>query len=142
MTVRFETNIHIDAPPARVWEVMSDVARWTEWAPAVKGAERHDSGPLKLGSSATMDIKGAPKAKWTVTDLEEGAAFTWESDARIKARGYHVVDPDGEGSRVTLGIVAPGLLATILWPLIMPVFRRNVRAEAEGLKKRCESPPT
>jgi carbon monoxide dehydrogenase subunit G len=140
MSVRFEHSVHVDAAPAKVWDVLSDIERWGEWAPAVKSVERHDSGPLKVGSSATLDLKGAPKAKWTVTELTDGRSFTWVSDARVSASGWHVAEPDGEGTRLTLGIEAPGLLATLFWPMIMPVFRRNVRAEAEGLKKRCEAP--
>ena len=34
MAVRYETHIHIDASTAKVWEVLSDIARWPEWAPA------------------------------------------------------------------------------------------------------------
>lgn len=140
MSIRYETSVHIDATPARVWEVMSDIERWHEWAPAVRSIRRHDSGPLVVGSAATLHLQRAPTARWTVIELEDGRSFTWESDARVKAVAWHRVEPDGDGARATLGIEAPGVVATLLWPFIMPVFRGNVKAEAAGLKRKCETP--
>ena len=38
----FSTTIDIDAPPARVWQVMSDVERWHEWTPSITSIQRLD----------------------------------------------------------------------------------------------------
>jgi len=75
-----------------------------------------------------------------VTGYTEDHSFTWE--ARIPgavAVAGHVVEPDDEGSKVTLtASVTGGLLATLLSPLIGMISRRNVRLEVEGLRRHCE----
>jgi hypothetical protein len=75
-----------------------------------------------------------------VTQLEAGRAFTWETTMMPGARASasHVIDPDGDGSRVTLTVCTKGPLAPLLSPIMGPLSRRNVRREIEGLKRRCE----
>jgi uncharacterized protein YndB with AHSA1/START domain len=136
--VKLERTVHIAAPPERVWRVMSEVERWHEWTPSVIAVKRNDSGPLRVGSSAHMDLRGAPKATWTVTQLDEGRAFWWESDATPRVAGGHVIEPDGDGANVTLTIEPRGVVGALFSPLIVRMSRANVEAEAAGLKRRCE----
>lgn len=95
---------------------------------------------MGLGARYLMEIDGAPTAEWEVTEFNDGKSFTWVSQARgVNSAAHHIVEPAGAGSRVTLGTKSTGLMATLLGPLINRVARRNVIAEAEGLKRRCEN---
>jgi hypothetical protein len=99
--MKLTRTVHIDAPPARVWEVMRDVERWPEWTPSAINVERHDDGELRVGSAATLELRGAsPTARWVVTQLEEGRGFWWVSSPRFRpsVAGGHEVAPDGAGS--------------------------------------------
>jgi carbon monoxide dehydrogenase subunit G len=136
--MKLERRIHIDAPPARVWQVMADVERWPEWTPSVIAVRRNDDGPLRIGSSAEVDLRGTPKATWTVTQLDEGRSFWWESDATPSVAGGHIIEPDGDGANVTLAIHPRGIIGALLSPLIVRMSRANVETEAAGLKRRCE----
>ena len=64
------------------------------------------------GATATIAQPRLPKATWTVTEIEPGHHFTWESSAPgMRFTGHHVVEPDGAGgSRVNLGIDQQGPL--------------------------------
>jgi uncharacterized membrane protein len=138
--VRVEETITIDAPPPAVWAVMADVERWPEWAPHVRSVAPESGDAFGPGSRWRLDMDGGPAAVWTVTNYEEGQAFTWESASPgVKTRAYHVIDPQDGGSRVTLGIVATGIGATLFGFYIARISRRNVRSEADGLKRRCEA---
>jgi len=140
MTVEHEESIRIAAPPAKVWAVYSDVERWPEWTPVMRKIERLENGPLALGSTARIEAKGGPPSVWTVTEFTDGRSFTWESSARgVKLVAWHLIEADDGGSKVTLGARMTGLMATLLGPFLRSLAKRNVKTEAEGLKRRCEA---
>jgi carbon monoxide dehydrogenase subunit G len=137
--VKLVRSIHIEAPPERVWAVISDVERWTEWTPSVLSIKRLDSGPFRVGSEADIELRLSPRAVWTVTKLDEGRMFIWEAQTGgVVVSAAHIVEPDGGGTKATLTIEPRGVLGTILSPLIVWRSRKNVEAEAAGLKRRSE----
>jgi uncharacterized protein YndB with AHSA1/START domain len=136
-----EVTIDIDAPPDRVWAVIADVERWPGWTESVHDLSLTSEGELAIGATARIDLAGATPSTWTVTELEPGRMFTWESKASgVLSVASHVLEPRDGGSRVTLWVKNSGWLATILTPYLAYVGRRNLKWESEGLKRRCESP--
>lgn len=137
----WQTSVVIDAPPARVWAVMTDIERWPEWTASVTKVERFDALPLAVGSRAKLKQPRFPAMEWRVTALEDGKSFEWEARTPgSHSVASHVVVDDGDGrSRVTLGVRQTGALATLLRPIFSPMTERYLRMEAEGLKARSES---
>lgn len=139
MAVEHEEIVRIKAPPDRVWAVYTDVERWPEWTPVMQKIERLEDGPLALGSTARIEAQGGPPSVWTVTEFTVGRSFTWEAAARgVTLVAHHVIEADGDASSVRLGVRMSGLMATLLSPFLRSVAKRNVKTEAEGLKRRCE----
>jgi uncharacterized protein YndB with AHSA1/START domain len=136
----FETSIEIAAPPARVWEIISDVERWHEWTASITAIERLDSGPLRMGSRALVRQPKLPRNRFEVTALEAGRGFSWMSTSPgLRGVGHHWLEATDRGCRVTLGVDFHGLLA---WPIALlygSLTRRYIEMEAEGLKRRSEA---
>ncbi len=133
--------VHINAPPERVWRVMADVERWPEFAPQFKTIKWKDQGPLTLGKTATVTPKGFFGAPWTVVEYTEGRSFTWDANMLpgVHLSGGHVVEAEGDGTRVTLSLKASGPMWMLLAPALARIFRRNVQQEGEGMKAFIET---
>ena len=74
---RLVVPIDIDAPPERVWSIMSDVQRWPEWTPTVNHVERIDGGKLAVGKRAKIFQPKLRPAIWRVTELREEHGSIW-----------------------------------------------------------------
>ncbi len=140
MTV-VQRSIDIDAPAARVWAVLSDVERWPEWNAAMSSVRRSRTGRLTVGEQVVVRQPRLPTSTYTVTGLDEGRSFTWETgNAVVRGVGEHVLAPRvGGGCTATLRLTQRGPGAWLVGTLLGGLVRRYVRAEAEGLKARCES---
>lgn len=132
--------VTVAAPPERVWEVLTEVERWPERIPTVDSAERLDDGPLRVGSRTRLQQPRLPEAVWTVTDVDEGRSFTWESRSRgVAISADHVVEPHGTTTRLTLSVSLSGPLAPIGWLMTRGLTRRYVETEAASIKRVAEA---
>jgi hypothetical protein len=137
----FSITTDIDAPTARVWEVMSDVVRWHEWTPSITSIKRMDNGPFVVGSRAIVRQPKFPPALWKVMAIEPGRSFTWANTAPgIRVVGIHSVEPHGAGTRATLALEFHGVLGGLLARLTKGITERYIAMEARGLKARSENP--
>jgi uncharacterized membrane protein len=140
--MNIERTIEISAPPERIWTIMSDVARWPEWTPSVTSVEVLDDGPFRVSMRARVKQPRFPAAVWTVTVIDPGRRFTWESvvpgltsigDHRIEVRGTSSV------TRVTLTLTWRGWMTPLIRLVFGRLSRRYVQMEAESLKRRSEA---
>lgn len=141
--MHYETTVEIQAPMELVWAVTTDVEGWPAWTASVRSAELLDGGPFALGSRAALHQPRSPRAVWTVTALEAGRAFTWESRGPgVRTTATHELSAlSGGGSSMRLTVDVSGPVAFCLWPLLRGTVRRFVEMEAEGLRRRCEGHP-
>jgi uncharacterized membrane protein len=132
-------TVDIDAPPARVWEVVADVERWPEWTPSFTTLHLLDP-PLRVGSRAVAEQPRLPRTTWTVTELGEGAGFTWEARSPgLRTVGEHRVELLDDGrTRATLTITQQGWLGALMGLVYRGLTERYLALEAEGLKARAE----
>ncbi|MDT0381559.1 SRPBCC family protein [Streptomyces sp. DSM 42041] len=141
--VRVTTQVGIDAPPERVWEVLTAVGDWPDFVPTVDRLTVETPGPLGHGSRARIKQPGMPALRWRVTAFEAGASFAWTArGGGVTTTGGHRVAPrPGGGSLLELSIDQRGPLA----PLVRAVFgartRRYVETEARSVKARAEATP-
>jgi hypothetical protein len=137
----FSITTDIDAPAARVWQVMSDTDRWHEWTPSVTSIRRLGEGPFAVGSRVVIRQPKFPPALWRLTAIEPDRSFTWVSVAPgLRVIGHHSVEPRGGGSRPTLSLTLHGIFGGVFGRLTENVTERYLGYEASGLKARSEDP--
>ena len=134
------TTVDIAAPPERVWEVLADVERWSEWSETVIWVRRLDEGPLRSGSRARINQPKIPETEYVVTELEPGQSFTWVATGPgVTTTARHTVEAlPGGGSRVRLAVEQGGLVGSVMGRFYRGLTDRYLATEAVGLKARCE----
>lgn len=93
-----EHSIHIDAPPARVWELVSDPTRMPEWSPQVTSTRLREGHELGPGAEFTNRNRHG-ELEWTTHgriqrfEPERELAFRIEENWAVWS--YHLEPEDG-----------------------------------------------
>jgi len=135
------SEIEIQAPPERVWQILTDFDKWSEWNPSLYRA----SGTAALGEQVTITFKG-PGSKetnlcCTIQTLEKGRKWMWNfhAIAPFLFRGEHsfaIESSDGNRVRFEQREVFKGLLVTFL--VNEAETLRGYKAMDSALKARAE----
>ncbi len=138
----FEVVIDITAPEERVWAALTDIEHWPEWTTSMTSVTRIDDGAFGVGSQARITQPRMGTMTWTVTELTPGHSFVWEAKRPgLAIVANHSLSSDGGGTvRLALTIEQKGLVGRLLGPLTEKMAKRYVELEAEGHKRRAETP--
>ena len=153
MPEAIEESIHIDAPPERLDDMVSDLSRMGEWSPENQGGKwvGGATGPAPGATFKGRNRNGLRRwsTKARIVTAEPGREVAWESKAMgMKvARWRYRFEPDGNGgTRVTESTEdIRGGIMNVVGPLAIGVRdradanRRNMRETLEQLKKAAES---
>ena len=100
-------TIHIDAPPEKVYALVSDITRMGEWSPETVKGEWLDGA---TGPAVGARFKGSNKNgifRWStkprVLAADDGREFAFVTDLRGNdlTKWSYRFDPDGSGTKVT-----------------------------------------
>jgi hypothetical protein len=121
--VKVDTEILVDAPAERVWEVLSDLGSYSDWNPMIRLA----SGELQTGSRIALHF--APEGQKAhdynpkLMVVEPGRELRWLGNPRvpgfIDSQHYFILSPRGENSTHVLH-------GTVFYGLAVPFFRSRV----------------
>ena len=139
-------SLHIDAPPQRIWRLVSDVTRMGEWSPVCYRCEWVDgsSGP-EVGAKFKGYNRQGPLKWWTtceITESEPGRVFEFRTIDGLFSVGHrnkemtrwrYEFTPDGIGTTVVESNKIVSLPPLIR--LIAPVIRRQDTQRADGMRE-------
>lgn len=138
----FDISVDIDAPPQRVWHIMTAIESWSEWTASITSVERLDPGVLRPGMRARIVQPKFPPAIWKVTEVVDGESFAWVSQGPgIEVIARHLVTPRSNGSTATLTLHFNGPLGGVFGRITANINNRYLALEAAGLKRRSETGP-
>jgi uncharacterized protein YndB with AHSA1/START domain len=147
-----EVSLHVDAPPEKVWALVSDVTRIGEFSPETFEARwtRGSTGP-EVGASFKGHVKrnGVGPTYWSpcqVTQCVPSEVFEFAvgtDDLTFTHWGYRL-EPDGEGTKVTEYFrLEPTLVMRIYWTALGRLRgrtnERGMRRTLTRMKKVLES---
>lgn len=142
--MRITDTREIDAPSDVVWQLTTDVERWPTLFPTVQHVQRLDDGPLRIGSTARIRQPGQPPATWTVTVLEPGSRFVWQTrrPGLLMVATHEIVDetsPDGDAlCRNTLTLDLTGAVGGLVGRLLRKRLAAVLGTENQGFRRAAE----
>jgi uncharacterized membrane protein len=136
--MRWEDTLEIEAPADVVWDLTIDVAAWPRITPTVTRLERLDDGPMHVGSQARIKQPGQPESVWTVTRLEEGREFVWQTKRMgLTMIGTHRLEPVGDHTRNILSIDVEGRGSVLFGRLFGRAVRSAIHTENASFRARA-----
>jgi uncharacterized membrane protein len=131
----FDGSVEIEAPARIVWDVFSDVERWSEWTASIQRIVVLDGRELAVGRRFAIKQPWMPELVWEVTALQPGASWTWvQRSPGAATSALHEVEPRGERrTLVRQRLEQSGALGVVVAFLMSPLTRRYLELEAQGL---------
>jgi uncharacterized membrane protein len=141
-SMRYETNMRVEAPAGTVWAVLADIGSWPSWTPTVTAVavDAAEGADLAEGQRATLSQPGRRPTSYTVQKVEAGRRFQWGSaGGGVRQWADHVVEPDGaDRCSVTLTFAMEGPVGRLIGRLGAGTIRRMVDTESASLKAYAE----
>ena len=144
--IELTAAVEADRPADEVWRLVADYARDPEWRAGVATMAPSTAGPVVEGTTTAEELRMAGRT-WrntgVVTSVEPGRRFSWRTTSGVPASGSRSVVPrSGGGCRVELALsVTPTGIHRLLRPLLVPMLRRGLAADAERLRQVPERVP-
>jgi polyketide cyclase/dehydrase/lipid transport protein len=133
-------EVAVSACPDYVWAVLTDVARWPEWAPTLREVVPYDGGPLIVGGGVRVCARNLPVREWRVAEVRPHRGFTWrEVGLGSTARLGVVIAPEPPGTRVGFTHESSGWLGAVVGRVTGANRPVHVRELADALRRRCEA---
>lgn len=135
----FSTSIAIGAPPARVWQILTNVAQWTDWNTTVERV----TGEAKPGGSVTVYAKISPGRAFPlkVQDFSPPQRMVWTGGMPLglfKGTRTYTLVPKGDQTEFTMQEEFTGLLSPLIEKSI-PDMQPSFDEFAACLKRAAES---
>jgi uncharacterized protein YndB with AHSA1/START domain len=135
-----DSSIEIDAPAATVWDVFTDVERWSEWTASIRRIVPLDGAGIEVGNRFEIKQPRMPTVVWEVTEVDPGASWTWRqrSPGATTLATHEVVSQGSAHTLVRQRIDQRGPVGVLTGALMRRLTKRYLELEAQGLKARSE----
>ena len=139
----FEAGTTIAAPAQTVFDYVSDFTKHGEWAGHDLQVTKDTDGPVAVGATFSTVAKqfGTQREHSTITELEPGRTFGWESKGSLGTMHHRftVTAADG-GTDLTKSVemTDPSLLAKLTSWRLTKGISEALRADVEKIKSKLE----
>jgi uncharacterized membrane protein len=138
--------IEVGAPPAAVWEHITDPARYLHFMAGVTRWEVADSGTPGLGARYRMLMRvGSAEVGGLIefVEFDEECDLAWTSVTGVDQRGrWRLRALDENRTRVELrlayGVAGSGILGWLAEQVAAPTVRGHLRRSLQQLKRQVE----
>ena len=136
--MRATATTEIACSPERVFEVLADLRRETEWNSRVSSAELLSDEPVGLGSRFAL-VNGGTSYDVTTTTFERPSRLVFEARGKPDLTITYALTPTAGGTELESELdFRPRGALKVLFAVLAPVIRRDVPKQYASLKGLCE----
>ena len=141
--LQYAVSTDIQAPPEKIWTILTRVDRMTQWNSTLTSIE----GDVELGGTVRMQVPEAPGRTFTVkvTRLVPNEEMVWREGNPAMVLGVRTYSLTPSQDRTTTRFQLTEVFSGIMLPLIarkLPDFGPIFQRYAADLKAESETPPT
>lgn len=142
--IRIERDTHVDRKPDEVFAVVADPLRYTSFFSGVTLWEPRSEKKTGIGARWRVLMKvGSIEAGGiiSVSNWEEDHLIAWASERGIRQKGRWTLDPEGDGTRLTLLMeyeLAGGPVGFLVERIAGRIVGRNMTATMLALRRLLE----
>ncbi len=136
--MRATATTDIGCAPPRIFDTLADLRNETQWNSGVSSAELQSEEPIGLGSRFRI-VNNGTRYDVTIETYDRPSALVLEASGNPDLTITYTLRPTPEGTE--LGSVLdfrPKGAFRLLFAVLAPVIRRNVRKQFASLKALCE----
>lgn len=139
MAMRYHVERRIDAPPEKVWALLSDASTWRDWNKSVISID----GTIATGQTVSLVSVANPNRafKLRVTEVSAPNRMVWSDGMPLglfKGERTYLVQPREGVTHFEMAEVYSGLLAPMFTRAI-PDLTDSFNLFADGLKGAAET---
>ena len=135
-----ETNVHIDAKPEAVWEVLTDAEAYQDWNPHIRSMTGHLEEGARITNVMQTPTGGQITFRPRILALTPMQELRWLGRLGIPrvfdGEHYFLLEPAGDGTLFTNGETFRGIA---LWWMSTEQFRESFEGMNWALKARVEA---
>lgn len=145
MGVPLKVSIWIDQPRQTVWDLITDVDRWTEYIPGMVAASVVGDGEVGVGTEVDITIAflgSTQELRTSFTRFEPPAALgSANIDGPMQTNMLITLTEENGGTRMSRSdsMVPVGIWAHIAAPVIAFAVERQARLEFDNIKQLLET---
>jgi uncharacterized protein YndB with AHSA1/START domain len=136
--VRATATTPIACGPDRVFDTLADLRNEPQWNSGVSSAELESEEPIARGSRFRVVNNGTPYAV-TILTYDRPSRLVFQASGKPDLTITYALTPTSDGTELASELdFRPKGAFKLLFALLAPVIRRNVRKQYASLKALCE----
>jgi hypothetical protein len=141
--MKIKESIFILQSPVEIWKFWLPVSTDVQWRGGITKAEMTSQPPHGVGSTGIHYSKDLGPLPWTIIRWENGRHMEWvfgECKVMKGAIGYYHVDPESNGSRVSMeSTMVPPFFMRIIMFFMSGKIRKGMKGDLQRLKAVMEN---
>ncbi len=136
--MRVTTTTRIACPPERLFDTLADLRNETQWNSRVSTAELRNTESIGQGSRFAI-VNGGTPYDVTITTYDRASRLVLEASGKPDLTIAYTFTPTGDGTQLESDFdFRPRGALKLVFALLGPVIRRDVRKQYGSLKALCE----